>query len=105
WKCPHCEFVQTSRRSPDLKRHIATHSQPKKPWTCRGVPARFADDLRYVREPVPVAELRRATDRMVGGCGRVFSRKDALTRHLKNWGCVGVRAVEEWHQDQGEEEE
>ncbi|KAH9926612.1 uncharacterized protein BXZ73DRAFT_49300, partial [Epithele typhae] len=102
WKCPHCPFIQHSRRTPDLKRHIATHGQPDVVWTCRGVPLRYAEDPKYTGMAVPMEEVQAAVEcgrTMVGGCMKEFSRKDALTRHLKNrqLSCAGRQAVEEWH--------
>ena len=86
WKCPHCPFVQRSKRSPDLKRHIATHTRPADAelWVCCGVPVCDAAE-----HGVPAEYLRTATPfeykgmLMVGGCKKTFSRRDALQRHLK----------------------
>ncbi|KAI0674014.1 hypothetical protein C8Q78DRAFT_1020339 [Trametes maxima] len=86
WRCPYCPYVQRVHRSPDLARHIATHTRPADPaealWVCCGVP---------VSSPAAVvAGLRDAKPfvyegmRMVGGCRKTFSRRDALKRHLKN---------------------
>ncbi|KAH9926654.1 uncharacterized protein BXZ73DRAFT_49341, partial [Epithele typhae] len=110
WKCPHCPFIQHSRRTPDLKRHIATHGQPQISWTCRGVPLRYADDPVHTRTPVPMEEVWAAVESgraMVGGCGKTFSRKDALTRHLRNrhLSCAGRQAVEDWHMECGDDVE
>ncbi|KAH9926567.1 uncharacterized protein BXZ73DRAFT_49215, partial [Epithele typhae] len=108
WKCPHCPFIQHSRRSPDYKRHVATHGQPETLWTCRGVPLLRANDPKHTRTPVPLEEVWAARERgeeMVGGCGKTFSRKDAFARHLRNphlW-CAGRSPVEGWHQVDGGE--
>ncbi|EPQ54566.1 hypothetical protein GLOTRDRAFT_129916 [Gloeophyllum trabeum ATCC 11539] len=71
-------------RLPDMRRHVATHyprlSEGK--WVCRGYPLEIADRLRVPKrliinvDGVPYR----------GGCGRGFSRKDALKRHLDKVG-------------------
>ncbi|OJT06702.1 hypothetical protein TRAPUB_2452, partial [Trametes pubescens] len=40
WKCPFCAYVQHSRRTPDLKRHIKTHTRVhgSEDFKCCGVP-------------------------------------------------------------------
>ncbi|KAF9241168.1 hypothetical protein BU15DRAFT_61117 [Melanogaster broomeanus] len=90
WACPHCKWVQRNHRTPDLKRHIRTHTRLQRPaqWICCGVPLRDAknydlpeDAKPYIRDGVT----------MIGGCGKEFSRRDALKRHLDNehLTCVG----------------
>ncbi|KAI1784162.1 hypothetical protein LXA43DRAFT_244168 [Ganoderma leucocontextum] len=94
WKCPHCTHVQRNRRSPDLKRHIETHTRGADvaDWVCCGVPVDNAVELG-----IPAAVLRAAPVfdfegvLMIGGCRKTFSRRDALKRHLKarNETCYG----------------
>ncbi|KAI0773334.1 hypothetical protein BD413DRAFT_446116, partial [Trametes elegans] len=93
WRCPHCAFVQRGRRTPDLKRHIRTHTRPSDPlWVCCGVPLAEA-----AARGVPPDVLRRQAPfeyegvLFVGGCEREFSRRDALKRHLNKCRgeCVG----------------
>ena len=74
YKCPHCPFVQKARRKADLDRHVATHAG-KNEFVCRGVRAEKAGE-------VPV-ELLDGSE-WVGGCGKTFTRKDALKRHRDN---------------------
>ncbi|PIL23010.1 hypothetical protein GSI_14317 [Ganoderma sinense ZZ0214-1] len=86
WQCPHCPYVQRNRRSPDLKRHIKTHTRETEiaDWVCCGVPV-----LDAIVLGVPAATVReaRAFDfdgtLMLGGCRKAFSRRDALKRHLQ----------------------
>ncbi|KAI1786464.1 hypothetical protein LXA43DRAFT_874145, partial [Ganoderma leucocontextum] len=39
WQCPYCPYVQRNRRSPDLKRHVKTHTHGTDvaDWVCCGV--------------------------------------------------------------------
>ncbi|KAM5543610.1 hypothetical protein V8D89_002861 [Ganoderma adspersum] len=86
WQCPYCPHVQRNRRSPDLKRHIKTHTRNREvaDWVCCGVPV-----LNAIELGVPAATVREAQvfefDRvlMIGGCRKAFSRRDALKRHLQ----------------------
>ncbi|PIL23011.1 hypothetical protein GSI_14318 [Ganoderma sinense ZZ0214-1] len=86
WQCPHCPYVQRNRRSPDLKRHIKTHTRGADgaDWVCCGVPVLNAIELgvpaTIVRE-ARVFELDGVL--MIGGCRKAFSRRDALSRHLQ----------------------
>ncbi|KAG1743207.1 uncharacterized protein EDB91DRAFT_1335859 [Suillus paluster] len=36
WACPYCKWVQRNHRTPDLKRHIRTHTRFERPaqWVC-----------------------------------------------------------------------
>ncbi|KAI1787951.1 hypothetical protein LXA43DRAFT_1027027, partial [Ganoderma leucocontextum] len=86
WQCPYCPYVQRSRRSPDLKRHIKTHTRGADvaDWVCCGVSV-----LNAVELGVPAATVREAQAfefdgmLMIGGCRKAFSRRDALIRHLQ----------------------
>jgi len=84
WKCPHphCNYVQRNRRMPDFKRHLQTHTrflEPEK-WICCGIPVAEATlDVIASSEPTNFGG-----ETMVGGCWKVFSRRDALKRHLDN---------------------
>jgi hypothetical protein len=89
WECPHCPWVQRNKRTPDLKRHIRTHTRLLHPaqWVCRGV--MIEDDTSphtQSTNPSPYVQKLGA-----GGCGKTFSRRDALKRHLDNGniGCAG----------------
>ncbi|KAI9062491.1 hypothetical protein FKP32DRAFT_1758677 [Trametes sanguinea] len=96
WNCPYCSHVQSNRRSPDFKRHIETHTRPCAPdaalWVCCGVPLIDAREEYGVPETVLAGEPFVYEGMfMVGGCRRVFSRRDALSRHLRAHagGCFG----------------
>ncbi|KAI5996937.1 hypothetical protein EDD15DRAFT_2123755, partial [Pisolithus albus] len=43
--CPYCNWVQRNHRTPDLKRHIRTHTRFERPalWVCCGVSLRDAE--------------------------------------------------------------
>ncbi|PIL23302.1 hypothetical protein GSI_14612 [Ganoderma sinense ZZ0214-1] len=86
WQCPYCPYVQHTRRSPDLKRHIETHTRGKGVtlWVCCGVPAINARELGVPAEVVrtaPIFDFEGVP--MIGGCRKTFSRRDALARHLR----------------------
>ncbi|KAI0717021.1 hypothetical protein C8Q76DRAFT_616902 [Earliella scabrosa] len=86
WECPHCPYIQHNCRVPDLKRHIATHTRASNEvlWVCCGVPVVEAHTRGIPEEVVredPAFEF--AGRLMVGGCRKTFSRRDALTRHLR----------------------
>ncbi|KAF7792594.1 hypothetical protein EIP86_003689 [Pleurotus ostreatoroseus] len=95
FQCPHCPHYQQNRRRPDLRRHIAAHFQkmnqringPK--WLCCGVPVSKAKGYG-VTDVSSAKPLEFAGNlRMVGGCFKTFSRKDAYHRHLRQSGCPG----------------
>ena len=48
WACPHpgCDWIQSNKRTPDLKRHIKKHDPPE--WHCSGCQRKFSrrDALR-----------------------------------------------------------
>lgn len=80
WSCPHCSYIQSNRRGPDLRRHIAGHCKSDN-FVCCGVP--IQDAARYnVTDVSDAAEWK--GEIRVGGCWQVCSRRDALTRHVKN---------------------
>ncbi|OSC99921.1 hypothetical protein PYCCODRAFT_1460517 [Trametes coccinea BRFM310] len=86
WACPHCPYVQTTRRSPDLKRHMKTHfpsgTSDEAEWICCGVPLEDAQAMGVPREVLLEEAFIYGGEAMVGGCRKVFSRRDALKRHL-----------------------
>ena len=55
WKCPHCSWIQHTKRLPDFLRHQRSHFVSESDWPC----------------PNPK-------------CGKGFARKDSLKRHLDN---------------------
>ncbi|KAI6114395.1 hypothetical protein F5141DRAFT_708442 [Pisolithus sp. B1] len=83
WACPYCKWVQRNHRTPDLKRHIRTHTRFQRPaqWVCCGVSLKDAG--RYTL-PAGAEPYNWQGEMMIGGCGKEFSRRDALKRHLDN---------------------
>ena len=86
WQCPYCPHVQHNRRSPDLKRHIKTHTRGVEvaDWVCCGVPVMNAMELGVSAVVVQEAQVFDFDGvLMIGGCRKAFSRRDALKRHLQ----------------------
>jgi len=90
WACPYCTWVQRNHRTPDLKRHIRTHTRFERPaqWVCCGVPFESAAIYNVPHGATPYV---REGQQWIGGCGKEFSRRDALKRHLGNdhISCIG----------------
>ena len=102
FQCPvvGCDYVQKNERIPDLRRHVMTHDRWMEPgkWTCCGVGMERAFLYgRGIEEGMTKDEQTKAGayffrgQLMIGGCRRVFSRRDALKRHVDNPNvrCVG----------------
>ncbi|KAI0366287.1 hypothetical protein BV20DRAFT_658889 [Pilatotrama ljubarskyi] len=85
YKCPYCDYVQRSGLGSQLKRHIKTHTRPvdtdDQPWVCCGVP--LGDAQRYGVPQASGDPVEYEGMLFVGGCGKAFSRRDALKRHLR----------------------
>ncbi|KAI0754072.1 hypothetical protein C8Q80DRAFT_1116906 [Daedaleopsis nitida] len=104
WKCPYCTYVQKGRRKQDLRRHVATHTRPAHVayWSCCGVPLSQAAQAGVPEDRIANAEATATEfyegECLVGGCGQVFSRRDALQRHLreKKGVCFGNHSAP-WH--------
>lgn len=81
-KCPRCGYRPSKNRPSDLRRHYASHfDEESLRYVCCGVRIDRASeygvtDLSNVYEHD--GEMR------VGQCWRVFTRRDALLRHVKN---------------------
>ncbi|KAF8133810.1 hypothetical protein EV363DRAFT_1214339 [Boletus edulis] len=90
WACPYCQWVQRNHRTPDLKRHIRTHTRLRRPaqWVCCGVPV---EDANNYKVPADAKSYVLGGETMIGGCRKEFSRRDALKRHLDNdhINCIG----------------
>ncbi|KZT00041.1 uncharacterized protein LAESUDRAFT_732630 [Laetiporus sulphureus 93-53] len=89
-ECPlGCGYSQRETRVPDMRRHLNTHraSESYAKWVCCGVPLKDAF-LYDVCNPDDWYMFR--DTKMVGGCMKSFSRRDALVRHVHNSraGCV-----------------
>ena len=95
--CEVCGYTCKPHRRIDFRRHVNTHypHMAGGPNTCCGVPVEYSDipewreQLGQRAESPPVRTFYGM--RMVGGCGKVFSRTDALIRHLASArnSCVG----------------
>lgn len=85
--CKECGYVQSKRRMGDFRRHLKKHdAEHLTRVICCGVPPTHpvAASLR------PGHLTHWYGDRPFhGGCGRSYSRMDALQRHLKKSQCVG----------------
>ncbi|KIM56114.1 hypothetical protein SCLCIDRAFT_1220609 [Scleroderma citrinum Foug A] len=81
--CLYCKWVQRNHRTPDLKRHIRTH-------TCFGCPAQCVccgvplKDVGRYNLPENAAPCNWQGKLMFGGCRKEFSRRNALKCHLDN---------------------
>lgn len=100
--CPVCDYVQRTvngtYKLQELKRHIESHftaglRKRGRSMKCWGVPVNEAH--KYKVPPGAEVTVHKAcsqdggTIEMVGGCGAVFARKDAYSRHLRDQGCPG----------------
>lgn len=89
-ECKKCGYLQLTKRMGDFRRHLKKHEADYlSRVVCCGVPLTHpaAASLRsghlthwYGGHP------------FYGGCGRSYSRMDALQRHLKKSGCIGGSA-------------
>lgn len=88
-ECKQCGYLQLTKRMGDFRRHLKKHEQHLSRVICCGVP------------PTHPAAARLRPEHLThwyddhpfhGGCGRTYSRMDALQRHLKKSGCVGGNA-------------
>ncbi|KAI0715631.1 hypothetical protein C8T65DRAFT_694675 [Cerioporus squamosus] len=86
FKCRWCDFVQTSRRKPDLERHEKKHFKIKD-YTCVGLPIYWAPAESNVRAGFAYY----GASGLVGGCGKKYSRRDSYRKHLRKTkkGCCG----------------
>ncbi|KAI0702265.1 hypothetical protein BC835DRAFT_1227007, partial [Cytidiella melzeri] len=83
--CETCDYVFKPNRRVDFVRHVKTHYPELTggPLICCGIPVEDRYLPKYKRKIRPGAEVMTFYGRkMVGGCGKAFSRTDALQRHL-----------------------
>jgi len=88
-KCDICGYVPLKKRKGDLHRHQMKHEAAHlSRVVCCGVPYTFSLASRH-----PGHFARWYANRpFYGGCGRTYSRMDALQRHMKKSGCLGGSA-------------
>lgn len=89
-ECRKCGYLQLTKRMGDFRRHLKKHDADHlSRVVCCGVPPTHpaAASLRS-------GHLTHWYDGHLfyGGCGRSYSRMDALQRHLKKSGCIGGSA-------------
>ncbi|KAI0702279.1 hypothetical protein BC835DRAFT_1264032, partial [Cytidiella melzeri] len=83
--CESCGRVCLAHRRVDFKRHVNTHypHMVGGPVICCGVPLEEKYLTRHRKNIDSDGEVMVFYGRqMVGGCGKIFSRTDALRRHL-----------------------
>jgi hypothetical protein len=86
-KCKACGFSQSTQRKGDFLRHLNTHSDKKSNrFVCCGVPATHSNAASLT--PGYTVRLYKGCE-FYGGCGKTYSRMDALQRHLGKSDCVG----------------
>jgi hypothetical protein len=97
-KCCTCGFQQSTKRQADFYRHTSTHLDAKLTRVvCCGIPAAHP----AVADLGPGHSVRLYKGRkFFGGCGRSYSRMDALKRHLGKSGCASGTAKDHlvWRQ-------
>ncbi|KAI0339277.1 hypothetical protein BDW22DRAFT_1456911, partial [Trametopsis cervina] len=91
--CETCDRTFKNARLPDYRRHVLSHFPDEAakiggPLTCCGVPVVLRCEYGIGED---AGTQFFGGEAMVDGCGKGFSRKDVLGRHLenKNLGCVG----------------
>ncbi|KAI0289190.1 hypothetical protein BC826DRAFT_1032988 [Russula brevipes] len=92
-KCDKCDYFQlNNKRWGDFRRHLKRHDADHLTRVvCCGVPPTHPGMTR-----LHFGHLTHFYDSrpFYGGCGRSYSRMDALQRHLKKSGCIGGTAKE-----------
>lgn len=83
-KCSFCTYVAPKGRLPDLRRHVKTHGKKNEDFMCCGVPLAEAKERGVPTERMKEKPLVYQRIKMVGGCRKAFSRRDALLRHLRD---------------------
>ena len=97
-ECDICGFRPTTLRKADLRRHEKKHQDAKETrYVCCGIPATHPATAGLV----PVCCVRWYKKRkFLGGCGKSYSRMDALQRHSGKSGCASGTAKDHqiWRQ-------
>ncbi|KAH9979963.1 hypothetical protein BGW80DRAFT_1454507 [Lactifluus volemus] len=91
-KCKDCGFSQSTQRKGDFKRHLKTHSdKASNRYVCCGIPVTHWKMASLL--PEYTVRSYKGCD-FYGGCGKSYSRMDALQRHLGKSHCAGGSAKE-----------
>jgi len=97
-ECPVCGFPQSTQRKGDFQRHMRTHQDAKLTrYVCCGVPAAHQATVG-LSSGHSVRSYKGCE--FYGGCGKSYSRMDALQRHFGKSGCAGSSAKDHqiWRQ-------
>ncbi len=89
-ECEKCGYLQLTKRMGDFRRHLKKHEADHlSRVVCCGVPLSHPAAAGLRPE-----HLTHSYDghSFYGGCGRSYSRMDALQRHLKKSGCINGNA-------------
>ncbi|KIP05979.1 hypothetical protein PHLGIDRAFT_36182 [Phlebiopsis gigantea 11061_1 CR5-6] len=88
--CPLCPYEPGHGRHSDLRRHMETHYEKDAKYVCCGVRLDRAADYGISAADAWGHVYDFHGEARVGWCWQVFSRRDALLRHLNNsnLGCV-----------------
>ena len=95
-ECDICGFRPTTSRKADFLRHEKTHQDTQ--YVCYGIP----DDHPAAAGLDPMCSVRLYKgNKFLGGCGKPYSRMDALQRHSGKSGCAcgTAKEYEIWRQE------
>lgn len=88
-KCEECGYTQSKRRMGDFRRHLKKHDSGHQTRViCCGVPPTHSA-VAGLRPGLHHSPNWYGNRPFYGGCGRSYSRMDALQRHLKKSHCLG----------------
>jgi hypothetical protein len=88
-RCRKCGYTQSRRRMGDFRRHLKKHDSGHQTRViCCGVPPAHPA-VAHLRPDHNLSPHWYGNRPFYGGCGKSYSRMDALQRHLKKSHCVG----------------